>query len=83
MSDIARLCLMCAVSSVCVTLTICAVICILTLIDDLWKLFRKLCRWTARQIRDEIRQVERQEADEEHQRIRITRISEGELKHGK
>lgn len=56
MSDIAKLCIMCAVSSVCVTLTVCAVIGICTAIGNLWEALRKLTHWTICQIRDEVNQ---------------------------
>lgn len=80
MSDITRLCIMCAVSSVCVTLTVCAVICILTLIGNMWEVFRKFCHWTVRQIRDEMHRVDIQEADEERHKIRITKKFRGNEK---
>ena len=44
MNYIAGLCILCAVSSVCVTLTVCIVICILTMLENLWQYFGKLCR---------------------------------------
>lgn len=64
MSDIARLCIMCAVSSVCVTLTVCAVIFVCTIIGNLWESLRKLTHWTFCQIRDEVNQDEKARKEE-------------------
>lgn len=76
MSNIAYLCLLCAISAVCVTLTVCIVLIILSVIDEIWKLFRKSCRWIACQIRDEMQQADRQEAEDERQRIHCQSKSE-------
>lgn len=64
MSDIARLCIMCAVSSVCVTLTVCAVIAICTIIGNLWESFKKVAHWTFNQLRDEVNQDEKARKEE-------------------
>lgn len=76
MKYILLLCLLFAVTAICVTATACAVIGALEMVKELWKLFcrflkwcvlklRKYCRWVAREINEEKRQVERQETMEE------------------
>lgn len=52
------LCVLFAVTAIFVTSTVCAIIGILTIIEELWKVFRKFCRKVYTEILDEINETE-------------------------
>lgn len=79
MKYILLLCLLFAVTAIAVTATVCAVIGTFSLIESLWNLLVKAVRWVAGQIRDEKRQIERQEEKESHRKISVRNIR-GHLK---
>ncbi len=82
------LCLLFAVTAVAVTATVCAVIGALTMIEEIWKLFRRFCCWSLRtvrnfcrwiicKLREEVHQVDRQEEKENKRTIKVSSIRGG------
>lgn len=57
MKYVLLLCLLFAVTAIAVTATVCAVIGAVTMAQELWRIFRRFCRWCFRTVRKFCRRV--------------------------